>query len=182
MDNLGEIQNVIAYALGFGIGVIVGMRIEEKLAIGYITVNVISSNPDIPFTRKLRAKGYGVTSWYAYGMDGDRLALQVLTPRRYELMLYEAVKEIDPKAFIIAYEPRQIHGGFWVKKVKGVDYNVKKKKYRVSDFDSIDVCLDQMAKDGYRPIRRMEKPVFEEKKNGERVPISQEIIFEAIEK
>lgn len=52
-------------------------------------------------------------------MDGDRLALQVLTPRRYELMLYEAVKEIDPKAFIIAYEPRQIHGGFWVKKVKG---------------------------------------------------------------
>ena len=119
LDNLGEIQNVIAYALGFGIGVIVGMRIEEKLAIGYITVNVISSNPDIPFTRKLRAKGYGVTSWYAYGMDGDRLALQVLTPRRYELMLYEAVKEIDPKAFIIAYEPRQIHGGFWVKKVKG---------------------------------------------------------------
>ena len=59
---------------------------------------------------------------------------------------------------------------------------MKKKKYRVIDFDSIDVCLDQMAKDGYRPIRRMEKPVFEEKKNGERVPISQEIIFEAIEK
>nr|WP_289039341.1 NETI motif-containing protein [uncultured Allobacillus sp.] len=59
---------------------------------------------------------------------------------------------------------------------------MKKKKYRVSDFDSINACLDQIEQDGYRPIRRMEKPVFEEKKNGERVPISQEIVFEAIEK
>ncbi|SEQ45327.1 DUF2179 domain-containing protein [Piscibacillus halophilus] len=119
LDNLDQIQNLIAYALGFGLGVITGMKIEEKLAIGYITVNIISSNPDIPFTETLREKGYGVTSWYAYGMEGDRLAMQVLTPRKYELMLYETIKEIDPKAFIIAYEPRQIFGGFWVKKVKG---------------------------------------------------------------
>src|SRR5690625_6780310 len=63
LDNLDQIQNIIAYAVGFAIGVIVGSRIEEKLALGYITVNVISSNPDIEFTRKLRDKGYGVTSW-----------------------------------------------------------------------------------------------------------------------
>lgn len=60
-------------------------------------------------------------------MEGDRLAMQVLTPRKYELMLYETIKDIDPKAFIIAYEPRQIFGGFWVKKVKGSKLNVKKK-------------------------------------------------------
>ncbi|MFP3489027.1 DUF5698 domain-containing protein, partial [Staphylococcus sp. SIMBA_130] len=39
LDNLGQIQNVIAYALGFGVGIIVGMKIEEYLALGYITVN-----------------------------------------------------------------------------------------------------------------------------------------------
>ncbi|MFD2629569.1 DUF2179 domain-containing protein [Oceanobacillus kapialis] len=118
LDNLDAIQNLLAYAIGFGIGVIVGSKIEEKLALGYITVNVISSNPDIEFTRKLRDKGYGVTSWYAYGMDGDRLSMQILTPRKYELRLYETIKEIDSKAFIIAYEPKQIHGGFWVKQVR----------------------------------------------------------------
>ncbi|CDO04223.1 hypothetical protein BN988_02774 [Oceanobacillus picturae] len=118
LDNLDAIQNLIAYAIGFGIGVVVGSKIEEKLALGYITVNVISSNPDIEFTRKLRDKGYGVTSWFAYGMDGDRLSMQILTPRKYELRLYETIKEIDPKAFIIAYEPKQIHGGFWVKQVR----------------------------------------------------------------
>lgn len=118
LDNLDQIQNIIAYALGFGIGVIVGSKIEEKLALGYITVNVISTDPNIEFTRKLRDKGYGVTSWFAYGMDGDRLAMQILTPRKYELKLYESIKTIDPKAFIISYEPKQIVGGFWVKQVR----------------------------------------------------------------
>lgn len=118
LENLDRIENLIAYAIGYGIGVIVGSMIEEKLALGYITVNVISSDPDIEFTKKLREKGYGVTSWYAYGMDGDRLSMQILTPRKYELKLYEAIKQLDPKAFIIAYEPKQIHGGFWVKQVR----------------------------------------------------------------
>jgi len=118
LENLDQIQNVIAYAFGFGLGVIVGMKIEEKLALGYITVNVISSNPDIDFTKQLRDKGYGVTSWFAYGMEGDRLAMQILTPRKYELALYDSIKTIDPKAFIIAYEPKQIRGGFWVKQVR----------------------------------------------------------------
>ncbi|MEC5425629.1 DUF2179 domain-containing protein [Virgibacillus sp. C22-A2] len=128
LDNLDQIQNLVAYAVGFGTGVIIGTKIEEKLALGYITVNVISSNPDIEFTRKLRDKGYGVTSWFAYGMDGDRLSMQILTPRKYELKLYETIQNIDPKAFIISYEPKQIHGGFWVKQVrKGRLMNPKKK-------------------------------------------------------
>ncbi|MGM8212089.1 DUF2179 domain-containing protein [Virgibacillus sp. W0430] len=118
LDNLNQIQNIIAYAVGFGIGVIVGTKIEEKLALGYITVNVVSSNPDIAFTRILREKGYGVTSWSSYGREGDRLSMQILTPRKYELKLYEAINQIDPKAFIISYEPKRIHGGFWVKQVR----------------------------------------------------------------
>jgi len=118
LDNVGEIQNLIAYAVGYGIGVVVGSMIEEKLALGYITVNVVSSNPDLDFTRRLRKAGYGVTSWFSYGMDGDRLSMQILTPRKYELNLYELIKEIDDKAFIISYEPTHIHGGFWVKQVR----------------------------------------------------------------
>lgn len=127
LDNLGEIQNLIAYAIGFGTGLVVGSIIEEKLALGYITVNVVSSNPDLEFTRKIREKGFGVTSWSSYGMDGDRLTMQILTPRKYELRLYEVIQDIDPKAFIISYEPKRIYGGFWVKQVrKGRLFHPKK--------------------------------------------------------
>lgn len=118
LDNLNEIQNLIAYAVGYGIGVIVGMKIEEKLALGYIAVNVITTEYEKEFTKILRDQGYGVTSWEAYGREGGRLAMQILTPRKYELKLYKAIQDIDPKAFIISYEPKAIHGGFWVKSVR----------------------------------------------------------------
>ncbi|MCA1041826.1 DUF2179 domain-containing protein [Bacillus infantis] len=118
LDNLDQIQNLVAYAVGYGIGVVVGMKIEEKLALGYITVNVITKEYDKDVPRVLREKGYGVTNWAANGLEGDRMAMQILTPRKYELKLYQTIKELDPKAFIIAYEPKTIHGGFWVKSVR----------------------------------------------------------------
>ncbi|MBE4907364.1 DUF2179 domain-containing protein [Bacillus luteolus] len=118
LDNLNQIHNLVAYAVGYGIGVIVGMKIEEKLALGYITVNVITAEDDRDLPRMLREKGYGVTNWLAQGLEGNRQSMQILTPRKYELKLYQTIKEIDPKAFIIAYEPKTIHGGFWVKAVK----------------------------------------------------------------
>lgn len=118
LDNLNEIQNIIAYALGYGIGVIIGTKIEEKMALGYITVNVITANVDHEMPRLLRDKGYGVTNWAAHGLDGNRSAMQILTPRKDELRLYDTIKQIDPKAFIITYETKTIHGGFWVKTVR----------------------------------------------------------------
>lgn len=175
LDNLNEIQNIVAYAVGFGIGVIVGTKIEEKLALGYITVNVTSTNPEIALTRKLRDKGYGVTSWFAYGMEGDRLAMQILTPRKYELKLYEDIKNIDPKAFIISYEPKQIHGGFWVKQVrKGRLFNPRKKNETgkttqnaasgTPDHQGPDDAFAETIPSGARPG---EEPTPENKPSGE---------------
>lgn len=118
LENLNRIENLIAYAVGYALGVIMGMKIEEKLALGYITVNVITKEYDYDIAKTIREKGYGVTSWHASGLEGERLAMQILTPRKNELQLYHTIKEIDPKAFIIAYEPKTIYGGFWVKSVK----------------------------------------------------------------
>lgn len=118
LENLDGIQNIAAYAIGFAIGVITGSIIEEKLALGYITVNVISAYPELSFSKRLREEGYGVTSWTSSGRDGDRLTMQILTPRKQELSLYKLITEIDPGAFIVSYEPKQIKGGFWVKQVR----------------------------------------------------------------
>lgn len=118
LDNLDQIQNLIAYALGYASGVIVGTKIEERLALGYITVNVITADIDKKMPHELRRMGYGVTDWSANGLSGGRSTMEILTPRKYELRLYKAIIELDPKAFIISYEPKTIHGGFWVKSVK----------------------------------------------------------------
>ena len=108
------------------------MKIEEKLALGYTVVNVTSSEYEIDLPNELRNLGYGVTH-YAHGRDGSRMVMQILTPRRYERKLMETVRNLDEKAFIIAYEPRAIHGGFWTKGVR----TRKVKAYEVEEIESV---------------------------------------------
>ncbi|TMU84780.1 NETI motif-containing protein [Bacillus sp. BHET2] len=57
----------------------------------------------------------------------------------------------------------------------------KKLLFEVQDKETIADCLDRMKEMGYTPVRRMEKPVFEEQKEGKKteyVPIRQAIVFE----
>lgn len=57
----------------------------------------------------------------------------------------------------------------------------KKKQFEVRENESISDCLTRMEKEGYRPVRRIEKPIFKEiHKNNqtEYEPVSQKILFE----
>ncbi|MTT33045.1 NETI motif-containing protein [Terrilactibacillus sp. BCM23-1] len=55
--------------------------------------------------------------------------------------------------------------------------NPLKKQFTVDQDKGIDACLDQMKKEGYAPVRRMEQPVFKEGEDGPEV-IGQMITFE----
>lgn len=120
LDNLNEIQNLIAYALGYALGVLVGTKIEERLALGYVTVKVITNHfdQDQALSEILREQGYGVTTWLGEGRDGPRLMMEILTRRKSQEDLYNVIIAFDPRAFIISHEPRHFHGGFWVKGLK----------------------------------------------------------------
>jgi uncharacterized protein YebE (UPF0316 family) len=118
LSNLEDPQNLLVYCLGYALGVIAGSKIEEWVALGYVTVQIISKREDCNLASILREKGYGVTSWLAEGRDGDRLVLEVLAKRKHERKLFKLVESLDSNAFIISHEPRSFRGGFWVKAVK----------------------------------------------------------------
>lgn len=118
LNRLDNIWNIIAYALGYGVGVRVGIWVEDKRALGYIMATVILPNTDSPLPQVLRNNGFGVTQSRAEGLEGERLVLDILTPRNQERRLYALVNEADAKAFVITYEPKYISGGFWVKRVR----------------------------------------------------------------
>lgn len=119
LQNVDNPFNMAAYCLGFGLGVYLGSRIEEYLALGYLVVQVIVDSLEMELPTKLREKGYGVTSWTADGRDGKRLVLQVLVKRNNERRLMETLKKLSPHAFIISHEPKSFKGGFWVKLTEG---------------------------------------------------------------
>ncbi|WNS76006.1 NETI motif-containing protein [Bacillus sp. DTU_2020_1000418_1_SI_GHA_SEK_038] len=58
----------------------------------------------------------------------------------------------------------------------------KKMVFEVQENETIDMCLDRIKNAGYVPIRRTEKPIFEEKKIGQSTtyePVGRQIVFEA---
>lgn len=114
-------QNVvvmIVYAIGFGLGIIIGSMIEEALAIGYTTIQVILTNKNMNLVDQLRKDGYGVTVYEGEGIEAIRYKLEVLTKRNQEEGLYDMIQQFEPNAFIIAYEPKTFKGGFLLKAMK----------------------------------------------------------------
>lgn len=109
---------MFVYALGYGMGLYLGIYIEQKLSIGYITVNINVLEGDADLVFKLRDHGFGVSSYIAEGRNGKRIILDVLTVRKREKELYDLVTELVPNAFMVSYEPKNFKGGFLGKLVK----------------------------------------------------------------
>lgn len=118
LSNIDKPINLIAYCLGWGGGVWLGIKIEGWLALGYSNFQIIVDHTETKLPHLLREKGYGVTTWIGDGRDGQRLVMQVLAKRKNEKKLLDDLYKVAPKAFILSYEPRSFKGGFWTKKLK----------------------------------------------------------------
>ncbi|NLI90969.1 MAG: DUF2179 domain-containing protein [Peptococcaceae bacterium] len=113
LKNLDSYWNIAAYCIGYGIGVYLGSRIEERLALGYITAEVIVDSVNDTFPEMLRKSGFGVTTWVGEGRDGARLVMLVLAKRNRQKELLKIVDSICPSAFVVFQEPKYFRGGFW---------------------------------------------------------------------
>ena len=107
--------HLIGYASGFATGTLVGMWIEEKLAIGMATMRVVSQHGGVELAEALRERGFGVTELAGYGRDGRVEILYAALKRRDLPAVFEEVQTWDPEAFVTVEEPRAIHRG-WMRK------------------------------------------------------------------
>ena len=113
LSNLDNPLNVIGYAAGFATGNVVGMLIEERLAIGHAHLNIVSSRYGSAIAEQLREQGYAVTEIPARGKDGSVLLLNASVMRKHVDKVRKLVDQIDPEAFITAEDVRPIRRGFW---------------------------------------------------------------------
>ncbi|QKG85894.1 DUF2179 domain-containing protein [Kroppenstedtia pulmonis] len=118
LNHMDTWYNLVVYCLGFALGVYTGSLIEERLAMGYVTVQVITRKEESDMPVQLRHAGFGVTSWVGEGLNGERLVLMVLTKRKRQKELVNKVKEIDNQAFVVSSEPKTFVGGFWLKRTQ----------------------------------------------------------------
>ena len=113
LNNLDNYLNIVGYAAGFATGNVVGIIIEEKLAIGHARLSIISSTRGVELAQVLRAEGFAVTEIPARGRDGRVAILSVSVRRRDVVKVETIVRENDQDAFVISEDVRPLRRGFW---------------------------------------------------------------------
>ncbi|MFQ5943425.1 MAG: DUF2179 domain-containing protein [Anaerolineales bacterium] len=113
LGHLDNLLNVIAYAAGFATGNVVGMRIEERLAIGHSHLRIISSQRGDAIAVAVRDAGYAVTELSGRGKDGAVSILTTSVRRRDIEPVRGEVLRADPDAFVTLSDVRPLHRGFW---------------------------------------------------------------------
>ena len=113
LNNLDNLLNVIGYAAGFATGTVIGITIEERLAIGHTHLRIISSRRGAAIAERLRAEGHAVTEIPARGKDGMVTMLAVSVRRKNIDQIRNMVNDVDSEAFITAEDIRPLRQGFW---------------------------------------------------------------------
>jgi uncharacterized protein YebE (UPF0316 family) len=110
----GAIGDILGYSLGFSVGIIVGSLIEEKLALGYYNVRIITHEKAIELVETLREHGFGVTEVIGEGRDGLVYILEVVARRRDIHQLQKCVRQIHDGAFIVVDDAQSVQRGYFI--------------------------------------------------------------------
>ena len=111
MANLSNWTAYIGYAGGFALGTYIGMRIEEKLALGYELVRVITRKDAGQLVDSLREQGYPVTTSAGQGQEGEVGILFIILKRKSIKTVVELIKQFNPKAFYTIEDMRFVSNG-----------------------------------------------------------------------
>jgi len=115
VSDLDNPLSLLAYCLGFATGNIVGITIENKIALGNLMAQIISKIPDEEhkLVSQLRETGFGVTILEGEGKTGKREILHVALNRKDLVKLRNVVYEFDADAFLTVNNINPINGGYF---------------------------------------------------------------------
>jgi len=114
VNNLDNVGNLLAYALGFACGNYIGITIENKIALGTLAVQIIhKGDNNQELVEELREAGFGVTIFAAQGREGSRDVISAVIRRKDLEKIKKIVYKFDPDAFIITNSISPISGGYF---------------------------------------------------------------------
>jgi uncharacterized protein YebE (UPF0316 family) len=112
IGHLDTVWNVVGYSGGFAAGTLLGMWIEDKLALGHVNVQIISMVKGQEIAQKIRQAGYGATQLRAEGQSGPVYLIGVVTPRKQVADIICLVNEVDATSFVTVEETRHVVRGY----------------------------------------------------------------------
>lgn len=108
-----DIYAMIAYALGYASGTVVGGYLESLFAMGYTTVEMIIPTTKSEMIQKIRDNGFAVSVINCHGATSENLLLFMQVERKHQNELVTLLKKMDPDAFISATDVIDNRNGYF---------------------------------------------------------------------
>ena len=112
LTNLNNVWNILGYGGGFATGTLVGMWLEDRLALGNVDVHVVSPKKGAEIAAKVRKAGYGATVLQAFGQSGPVSLIGIVVPRKQTAVVLKLITKIDPAAFVTVDDMRRVMHGY----------------------------------------------------------------------
>ncbi len=111
MHNLTNWLTYLAFSLGFATGNLVGVMIEERIALGSLIIRIITQREADELVNALRKEGYSVTAVDAEGATGPVKILFNVFSRKKLPQLISLIKRYNPNAFYTIEDLRFVNDG-----------------------------------------------------------------------
>lgn len=112
VSQLDNLWNLLAYCLGFAVGTYVGMWLEQRFIVNYVTVSVVSAHKAHQIADAVRKAGFGATEAWGQGAQGLVGSVRIVIQRRDVTKVIECVNAIDEDAFVTLDETRAVRHGW----------------------------------------------------------------------
>jgi uncharacterized protein YebE (UPF0316 family) len=112
LQNVDNLWNILGYASGFAVGTWTGLKIEERLALGFAEVQVITQSAGSELADALRDAGYGVTQVVGQGLRGQVHVLTVVANRRDVPAITTLASKVDDRAFVTVDSASHVYRGY----------------------------------------------------------------------
>ena len=112
-ENLDNWTCYLGYALGYATGNYFGLKLEEKLAMGIVKIQIITRKEARTLIDNLKTAGYGITHHLAQGGSETVSIIYSIIKRNEIQKVEEIVKTTNPKAFYSVEDVKSVsHGVF----------------------------------------------------------------------
>ncbi len=112
-QNLDSWICYIAYAAGFACGNYVGLRIEERLAVGIVKIQIITRKSAKQLIENLIDAGYGITHHEAQGSTEAVSIIYSIISRKEIQKVQAIVTKTNPNAFYSVEDIKSVNQGIF---------------------------------------------------------------------
>ncbi len=111
MGDLTSWVYYVSYAGGFAAGTYIGIMIESRLAMGVLSVMIVTQKDAAGLLQKLRKEHFGITQVGAQGVQGKVRLIYLIIRRKDLPRIAEILRTHQPGAFSVVNDVRDVGGG-----------------------------------------------------------------------